>query len=103
MASKKSEKSEKNGALVFEKMGSDFVIPARSRSGDYKDFLIELQKTKEVVAVYHAGPVAKGANSRRKSLMQAAAALGIEVRAAVRTQKADDGTVDNVLYAQMAE
>jgi hypothetical protein len=106
MAKKTSEKLEginKNGALVFEKMGKDFTIPPRKRSGAYDDALKLLQETDEVVAVFHAGPVARGANTRRKSLLDAAEAAGLKIRASVRAIKLADGSVDNVLLAQMGE
>ncbi len=101
MAKAKVEKVEKsgrkNGALVFEKLGKDFEIPKRVRSGMYDEVLEQLSKTNEVVVIYRAGPLARSANSRRKGLLTAAEAKGLSIHASVRNIEGD-----NVLLAQKA-
>ena len=85
MADKKTAaKTETNGALVFEKMPAGFEMPSRFRSGAYDETLDALSKTKEIVCVYNAGKNPKPANTRRKSLIKAAEAKGMEIHAAVR-------------------
>ena len=101
-ADKGSDK-DNNGAIVFEKMGKGFVIPPRRHIEGtlYKETVEKLKGTSEVVAIYHGGEDAKTANVRRKSLMAAAKAAGVFVRATVRAVKLADGSTDNVLLAQM--
>lgn len=83
-AAKAGEKTEKNGALVFEKMGKDFDIPARVRlHSAYSETVDALKGTKEVVTVFKSEE-AKPANTRRKSLIMAAEARGVWIHAAVR-------------------
>ncbi len=102
MAKAKTEKTGGNGELVFEKLGKDFEIPKRSRSGAYDEVVLKLAETSgEVIAIFHGGENAKAANTRRKSLMNSAEAKGIKIHAAVRAIKGEDGSVDNVLLAQL--
>ena len=96
----KKEKTDKtdNGALLFEKMGKDFIIPGRIRSGAYDEVIELLKGTAEVVCVFRSAE-ARPCNVRRKSLLTAAEKAGLKIHAAVRANKE---TGENLLLAQVA-